>query len=185
MSAADRRALVLDAATRAFARHGYAGTTTDAVAKEAAVSQPYVVRIFGSKEDLFVEVLERALQRICATFTEVVEQQGAVEDVMEPLGAAYTDLVLRDRDLLRVMMHGFMAASAPKVGAVARRGMAEVSAIVLTTGCGEERARDFVAHGMLINVLLSIQALEHADEEPGLDTLARSLMGEVVDTLSG
>ena len=45
MGADERRDLVLEAATRAFARSGYAGTSTDAVAKEAGVSQPYVVRI--------------------------------------------------------------------------------------------------------------------------------------------
>ena len=39
MTADDRRELVLAAATRAFARTGYAGTSTDAVAKEAGVSQ--------------------------------------------------------------------------------------------------------------------------------------------------
>ena len=47
MNADDRRELVLAAATRAFARSGYAGTSTDAVAREAGVSQPYVVRLYG------------------------------------------------------------------------------------------------------------------------------------------
>ena len=60
MTAEDRRELVLEAATRAFAHGGYAGTSTDAVAKEAGVSQPYVVRIFGTKLELFLEVFERA-----------------------------------------------------------------------------------------------------------------------------
>ena len=48
MPAGERRELVLQAATRAFAAGGYAGTSTDAVAKEAGVSQPYVVRMFGT-----------------------------------------------------------------------------------------------------------------------------------------
>ena len=56
MNADDRRQLVLEAATRAFARGGYAGTSTDRVAREAGVSQPYVVRIFGTKLELFLEV---------------------------------------------------------------------------------------------------------------------------------
>ena len=59
MSAEDRRELVLEAGTRAFAHGGYHGTSTDAVAKEAGVSQPYVVRIFGTKLELFLEVFER------------------------------------------------------------------------------------------------------------------------------
>ena len=52
MSAEERRELVLTAATRAFARGGFAGTSTDTIAREAGVSQPYVVRIFGTKQDI-------------------------------------------------------------------------------------------------------------------------------------
>ena len=67
MSAEDRRALVLEAGTRAFAHGGYHGTSTDAVAKEAGVSQPYVVRMFGTKLDLFLEVFHRVMERIGMT----------------------------------------------------------------------------------------------------------------------
>ena len=70
MKPEDRRELVLDAAVRAFARGGYAGTSTDAVAKEAAVSQPYVVRIFGTKLDLFLEVFHRVMERIGTAFAD-------------------------------------------------------------------------------------------------------------------
>ena len=65
MTADERREQVLTAATRAFARTGYAGTSTDAVAREAGVSQPYVVRMFGTKLDLFLAVFDRASDRIC------------------------------------------------------------------------------------------------------------------------
>src|SRR3954468_22886846 len=75
MSAEDRRELVLEAGTRAFAHGGYHGTSTDAVAKEAGVSQPYVVRIFGTKLDLFLEVFERAVGRIKAAFEEVLDER--------------------------------------------------------------------------------------------------------------
>ncbi len=74
MSAEDRRELVLAAATRAFSRGGYAGTSTDAVAKEAGVSQPYVVRIFGTKLALFLEVLERSCDRIREAFEAVLAE---------------------------------------------------------------------------------------------------------------
>ena len=64
MSADERREQVLGAAIRAFARSGYVGTSTDHVAREAGVSQPYVVRMFGTKLDLFLAVFERATDRI-------------------------------------------------------------------------------------------------------------------------
>src|SRR4051812_11529136 len=111
MSAEERRELVLAAAARAFARTGYAGTSTDAVAREAGVSQPYVVRIFGTKLELFLEVLERSVLRIRNAFEEVLAAgpfDPDSDDDWSRMGLAYSEL-LADRDLLQVMMHGFSA----------------------------------------------------------------------------
>src|SRR3954447_15313241 len=68
MRSVDRRELILEAATAVFGERGYVGTTTDAVARAAGVSQPYVVRMFGTKEALFLEVLHRALDKLMAAF---------------------------------------------------------------------------------------------------------------------
>ena len=162
MNADERRELVLAAATRAFARTGYAGTSTDAVAKEAGVSQPYVVRLFGSKLDLFLEVFERAVGRIQAAFEEVLDSgpfDPDSEDDKARMGLAYTEL-LRDQDFLQVMMHGFSGGGVPEIAAAARRCMGEVFATIQRTGWTDEQARDFVAYGMLLNVMISMRAPE-------------------------
>ena len=75
MSAEARRELILAAATRAFAEQGYAATTTDTVAREAGVSQPYVVRMFGTKLRLFVEVFGHAAERIIEAFERELDAQ--------------------------------------------------------------------------------------------------------------
>ena len=59
---------MLIAASNVFGNLGYAGATTDAIAKAAGVSQAYVVRTFGSKENLFAEASERAINLIKDTF---------------------------------------------------------------------------------------------------------------------
>lgn len=164
MPAEERRALILEAATRAFADGGYAGTSTDTVAKEAGVSQPYVVRMFGTKLDLFLAVFGHACDRIEAAFRAVLEAQPFdpdSEDDKERMGHAYTGL-LADSDFLHVLMHGFSASSVPEIGAAARDGMGRIFDTLLETGWGEEKVRDFVAYGMLLNVLLSIDAFEGA-----------------------
>ncbi len=132
MKPEDRRELVLDAAVRAFARGGYAGTSTDAVAKEAAVSQPYVVRIFGTKLDLFLEVFHRVMERIGTAFADELASGPFDPDNEEDwtrLGATYTELLV-DRDLLMVMMHGMVASGEPRIGAASRHCMAKVFAIL-------------------------------------------------------
>ena len=66
MSSEERREQIIDAAMAVFGAKGYVGTTTDDVARAASVTQPYVVRLFGTKENLFLAALRRALER-CST----------------------------------------------------------------------------------------------------------------------
>jgi AcrR family transcriptional regulator len=177
MPAEERRELVLQAATRAFAASGYAGTSTDAVAKEAGVSQPYVVRMFGTKLELFLAVFGRACDQVEAAFRGVLDDgpfDPSSEDDKARMGLAYTAL-LADTDFLHVMMHGFSASSVPEIGVQAREGMARIYATLLRTGWSHEEVRDFVAHGMLLNVLVSIGAIGGTDRAPGA-------LGELVDS---
>lgn len=180
MDAADRRELVLAAATRAFARGGYAGTSTDAVAREAGVSQPYVVRMFGTKVELFCLVFQRAIDGIMAAFDNVLAGgplDHTDDQTWAKLAGAYADLVA-DRDLLLVMMHGFGAGAVPEIGRRAREGMGAIYTQIRSgTGCSQDQAREFIAHGMLLNVLLSMQAPEHPDDSVALHEMTMCAFG--------
>jgi AcrR family transcriptional regulator len=57
---------VLAAATRAFARPGFAATSLDDIAEEAGISRVLLYRHFESKTDLYRAVLGRAVQRLAA-----------------------------------------------------------------------------------------------------------------------
>ncbi len=185
MNAEDRRELVLEAAIRAFARSGYAGTSTDTIAREAGVSQPYVVRIFGTKLELFLEVFERSVLRIRTAFEDVLAEgpfDPDSDDDWERMGHAYGAL-LADRDFLQVMMHGFSAGGVDEIAATARRCMGEVFATIKRTGCDDERARDFVAYGMLLNVMLSMRAPEHLAPGDPLTRLTACAFGDALEVL--
>ncbi len=184
MNADDRREQVLAAATRAFARTGYAGTSTDVVAREAGVSQPYVVRMFGTKRALFLDVFGRSTERIRDAFSGVLDDYSTDhpfdpdgEDDWARLGAAYTEL-LADRDFLLVMMHGFAAGDDDAIGARARQCMGEIYDVIMRTGCTAERATAFVAHGMLLNVMLAMRAPEHVAESGALAGLTACAFGD-------
>ena len=58
MPRAQRREQILEAATRAFARGGFANTGLDAIAAEAGVTPVILYRHFASKADLYREVIE-------------------------------------------------------------------------------------------------------------------------------
>lgn len=59
LSAARRRDLVVDAATTAFAEHGYEGASVRDIAEQAGVVASVVYDHFGSKRDLYLELLTR------------------------------------------------------------------------------------------------------------------------------
>jgi AcrR family transcriptional regulator len=61
-----RREQILAAATRAFARSGFAATSLDDVATEAGISKVILYRHFVSKADLYLAVLNRGCARLVA-----------------------------------------------------------------------------------------------------------------------
>ena len=65
-SADERRDLVVEAASREFAALGLGGATGEGLSYRAGISHPYLLRLFGSKRELFLEVVERAFDQLLA-----------------------------------------------------------------------------------------------------------------------
>lgn len=179
MSAHDRQEQLVRAAVGAFARGGYTGTTTDQVARRAGVSQPYVLRVFGSKQDLFLAVARHATEQVRETFRDAASRVSSDADVatrLRALGEAYLSLS-RDDELLLVMQHGFMAAGDPALGPTMRRCFTDVHDLVVElTGADPDQARDFVAHGMLINTMVALRMPDHVEDDPEVARLVASVM---------
>src|SRR5215468_11017492 len=72
MRRAERREQILAAATRAFARSGFAATGLDDVAAEAGITRVILYRHFESKTDLYQAVLDRFCTVLSAHVHETV-----------------------------------------------------------------------------------------------------------------
>ncbi len=57
---AEKQQRILDAAVTEFASHGYPGANINVIAKKAGISIGAMYKYFGSKEDLFLTIIERA-----------------------------------------------------------------------------------------------------------------------------
>jgi AcrR family transcriptional regulator len=160
MRAADRRERILAAAAEVFGRRGYVGATTDQIARAAGISQPYVVRMFGSKETLFLEVLDAAHGSLQAAFRQVLAANeaggGSRDDLVRNLGERYVELA-RERGMHLPLMQAFVQGSDPVVGRRARERYLDIWRFLRDeAGLDGETARDFLARGMLISVLLGL-----------------------------
>jgi AcrR family transcriptional regulator len=178
MRAEQRHGLVITAATQVFGERGYHGTTTDAVARASGVSQPYIVRMFGTKEALFLAVFDHAIERLIATFRDTIPPSGTSADPGETwsrLAIAYAVLV-KDHGLLLTLMHGFLLGADPVIGVRAREGFLRVTNVLRDeAGLTGEPLHQFLADGMLLNTLAGMR-LTALDDAP----LARDLLCEIV-----
>ena len=162
-TADERRTAVLAAAISEFARSGYAGTSTDAIARRAGISQPYLFRLFGTKKDLFVATYDLVGNRIIHELTSVSEGL-AGEEALAAMGDAYLEL-MQDPELLQVQLHGFAAAPGdPDIARSCRRTFEVLQEVVVErTSLSEDELRQFFAMGMLINVMSAIDLLSVSD----------------------
>jgi AcrR family transcriptional regulator len=158
-TADERRTTVLAAAIAEFARSGYSGTSTEAIAARAGISQPYLFRLFGTKKNLFVATVTLVADRIIGELTRVSEGLEG-DEAKEAMGHAYLEL-MQDPDLLQVQLHGFAAAPAdPDIAASCRRTFEELKDVFFDRTHGtEEELQEFFAMGMLINVMAAIDLL--------------------------
>ncbi|HEX2743919.1 MAG TPA: TetR/AcrR family transcriptional regulator [Streptosporangiaceae bacterium] len=151
MPAAERRELVLGAAMGEFAAHGLAGTSTEEVARQAGISQPYLFRLFPTKKALFVELIGRCFQRVKDTFAAAADGLTG-EEALGAMGDAYEQL-LEDRTLLQLQMQFYAACHDPEVRDATRAGFKGLWELTeRLTGLPFQQVVDFFAVGMLMNV---------------------------------
>src|SRR5664279_400065 len=113
LTAEERRDEIVAAASIEFAETGYAGTSTDAIARRSGVSQPYLFQLFGTKKELFVAAVTDCFLRTKQAFEasgKPAQAAGlAPARILEVMGHAYVALLLADRGILRLQLQAYAA----------------------------------------------------------------------------
>jgi AcrR family transcriptional regulator len=160
---AERREAILVAATRAFATGGFGGTSIADISAAAGVSHLIIYRHFDSKEALYGEVLERAIERLTAR----VRAPGAV-DRLGPTVDALLALARADEPGFRVLWR--YAAREPEVAGYvdAARDALHASARTALAPIVASEMLDWAARAQVAYLLEAVlQWIEHGD--PRLD----------------
>src|SRR5947209_9217627 len=102
MSASERRELVLEAAMAEFAARGLDGTSTEDVARRPGISQPYLFRLFPTKKQRFLALVEGCFDGVeTPSVSPAGEQSG--RSPMEAMADPYQRLLGdRTRRLRRI-----------------------------------------------------------------------------------
>ena len=157
-TAGERRVAVLEAANVEFALRGLHGASTDAIARRAGISQPYLFRLFGSKKELFIAVIDDCFSRTLDSFRAAASGT-AGSDALDAIGRAYAESLESDSTMLQGQLQSYAASvEDAEIREATARGFGRLVDYVETvSGADRVTVAQFFAKGMLMNVLAAMQ----------------------------
>jgi AcrR family transcriptional regulator len=127
------------------------------------VAQPYVFSLFPSKRDLFLAALDRSFELVADTFRSGAADFHAgrapvgCRDIVEAMGRAYRELLLKDRDYLMLQHHCYAACDDELIRARVRRRHAQLVDLARElSGAPPERLDEFFRRGMALQVAATL-----------------------------
>lgn len=169
----EQREQVLAAATRVFAAEGFDGATSEKIAEEAGVGRPTIYQLFGSKNEVFLAALDRALARMfdsvrrsLSSTTDVRGRKQAKSNI-----AAYFRVVSEEPETFRMLQIADStgdAATRKAALAIRKRMRKAVAAYIGATWEGfqalERRDAEFAATLIASSVeTAAVHHLENSD----------------------
>ena len=103
LPAHERRRQLLDVALAAFAARGFHATSMEDVAEAAGVTKPVLYQHFGSKRDLYQELLDDVGDQLVEAITKATAEAGGPRRQVEAGFAAYFRFVTEHPDAFRLL----------------------------------------------------------------------------------
>ena len=171
-SADERRELVVEAARREFAALGLGGATGEGLSYRAGISHPYLLRLFGSKRELFLEVVDRLFDDLVAAAraaraadsdgTGLVNLENGLREALGEEGA-------------RLLLQCFAACGVDEVRLAVQRRMGELYvALERAAPAGEAEIDALLSRLLLAGGLEAMRLSDMASREPWARRLLES-----------
>ena len=109
---------ILAAAEKLFAEHGFEGTSTRALAAAAGVNLAMISYYFGSKEELFKQLLVRRIQVFREKLTVIAYEEAPAWQKMQTIINAYVYQILVHTDLHQIMYRELSLENSPVRAAI-------------------------------------------------------------------
>jgi len=159
-SSEERREELIDAAVTEFAANGFHATSTTVIAKRAGISQPYVYALFPNKHELFLAANAEVVERIRGAFADAARGLESTEERLHAMGEAYIEL-LQNREEIMFQHQANAAAGDPALREPVRREFMRLfDDVGRLSGADEEEVWNFIAHGMMLNVVAALDLPE-------------------------
>jgi len=115
MEKPDKKANILSAAETLFSELGYEGTSTRQIAKESGANMSMINYYFGSKEGVFLEIMNKRLLEFNVQLTSINEERiSSLEKLMQII-ESYTRRILDNISFHKMMHRELSLAQRPEM----------------------------------------------------------------------
>jgi AcrR family transcriptional regulator len=103
MTAAERRAQIINVSKQLFSQKGFNGTTTKEIAQASGISEAMIFCHFASKEDLYTAIIDQRIQEVGDALSDEALQAQDDERVFGDLARFILDKTSENPTMLRLM----------------------------------------------------------------------------------
>ncbi|NMP24707.1 TetR/AcrR family transcriptional regulator [Sulfobacillus harzensis] len=108
-----RQAQIRSVAARLFAHQGYVGTRIDEIAHAVAMSKGLLYHYFGSKEELYTTLVDRASRGTVQLFEDAMRRPGTAADRLRWLVQQIQAGLAEQPDMFMVVMQALVSDAVP------------------------------------------------------------------------
>ncbi len=163
LSGEERRLAILDSALTVFAERGYHASSIDDIARGGGISKALIYEHFGSKQELYAELLEQYAGDLFERLGAAIEEAGTAGSARLAVGLdAFYGFVEEHRVAWRML---FREANDPEMVRVLERIVAQVTGVVAALIAEDPGSR--------------LSGADEAEREQGIQMLAQMLVGSV------
>ena len=179
LTAAARRAQLIEVGRKAFAQKGYEATSVEQIAERAKVSKPIVYEHFGGKEGLYAVIVDREVEHVVALISLAISS-GSPRERLEKAALAFLTYVKDHPDGFGVLTHDAPVTAArgnlsSMLNDVAER-VGEVFAVAFKQAGYDAKTAPIYAHALVGMVTFVGQWWTEA-RKPPVDKVASHLAG--------
>jgi AcrR family transcriptional regulator len=98
------RRCILEAAQRLFASHGYHGASIRDIVQACGVSNAALYYHFGSKQDLYFEVLGEYVAAVASRLQQADPGEGSCRNRLTRVARAYARIILESENVLQTLL---------------------------------------------------------------------------------
>ena len=112
----DRLAELLDVAAEVFLAEGFAGASTNEIARRANSSKETFYSRFPNKESLFTAVIERRMKSVLEEVTTLLPREAPMEDTLREFGSRFLRTVLSEKQIRLIRLISMESSRFPALG---------------------------------------------------------------------